>query len=371
MSTPPSWREPRHPDHYYWLTARLAARGARFVTGRVIASVIIGLGLLPVTFMFSVVGSPELPRRLLAAGIAVCCALVGSVWLRERWPTRTQSELCVVIASACITVASLIAPRPIIGLLGATSFAVLASFTAVFHGRQLLGWVWTIAAAVLGVLAVRLTALDTTVAVSCVSLVAVSILFTTFVSRALLGLIDTDTVTGRIEPITGLLSREGFDDGVAMLIAARDRQDDRYLVIGIISLDSFSIALALSDMTSGNQARIAIAQCLRDTARHDAVLAHVCETDFLVADVFTSPDPRPLTDRIAAAVRTTSPELSASIGCATTPLAPLTAASPHDVTAELLAHATTAMYEARHRGGNQARTIHLPDLTTPGAPSID
>lgn len=371
MSTPASWREPRHPDHYHWLTARLAARGARAATGRVIAAATLGLGIIPVILMFTSVGSAEPSRRLLAAGVAVCSVCISLLWLRASWPTRTQSALCVVVGSLCIAASSLASPRPLIGLLGATSFAVLAGFTAIFHGRRLLAWVWALAAVVLSVLAMRLTEWDTTVAICCLVLVAVIILFATFVSRALLGLIDVDNVTGRIEPVTGLLNRDGFDDGVATILAVRGRQDDRYLVVAIVSLDSFSIALDLSRTTNHDRARVAIGTRLRETVRRDAVLAHVAEDEFLVADVFAVPDPAPLTERIRDAVRATSKEMAASIGSATTALAPLAGYSPHEVTEKLLEHATVAMAEARRKGGNQSHNVHVPDLTKPGPPSAD
>jgi GGDEF domain-containing protein len=371
MSAPPSWREPRHPDHYYWLTARLAARGAHRATGRAVASAIVGLGAIPVMLMFSSDGSAEWLTRLLEAAIAVSCVVVGGLWLRQNWPTRTQSALCVVVGGGCIAAACLISPRPLIGLLGATSFAVLAGFTAIFHGRRLLVGVWAVAAFVLLVLAMRLTAWDTTAAVSCSILVAVVIFFTTFVSRALLGLIDVDDVTGMIEPVTGLLNRDGFVSAIATIMGARSRQDDRYLVIVAISLDSFSIARATSPVSKRNRVRVAISQCLRETLRRDAVVAHLGDHEFFVADVFGSRDPTPLTDRICAALRLSSREFTASIGSASTALAPLAVHSPHDVTDQLLDHAVTAVKDARLRGGNQCRSIHLPELTTPRAASTD
>ncbi len=280
-----------------------------------------------------------------------------------------------MVGTGCIAAACLISPRLLIGLLGSTGFVVLSGLTALFHGRRLLVAVWTVAVATLCVLAVRLAATGSTVvAVWGVILVAVVMLFATFVSLALLGLIDPEPVTGAIEPSTGLLNRVGFDDGVATMIAARGRQDDRYLVVAVINIDSLAIAFAMSHAANGDRARVAIGQRLRETVRRDAVLAHVDDAEFLVADVFTEPDPTPLIERIRDGVHSVAPQVTASIGSASTALAPLAAYSPHDVSEELLACATAAMYDARRQGGNQYCRVHLPHLTLPdasGAASAD
>ena len=52
--------------------------------------------------------------------------------------------------------------------------------------------------------------------------------------------------------------------------------------------------------------------------------------------------------------------MTASIGVVSTPLRPLADRPPDDVIDEIVALATTAMYEARRAGGNQARYVLHP-----------
>ena len=361
MSTPRR-RWPRHLDHYYWLTAYLAARDMQTRTCRLVATIILGLGAIPSTLMMSSVGPDGLQNRLLAGVITVCCVVMGAQWLRHCWPTRTQSQLCVVVGTVCIAVACLIEDHPVIGLLGSTAFAVLSAFTAFFHSARLLAFTWTVGVVTLGVLALRLATIDAALAVCSVVLIALVNVFVAFACRTITRLIDTEILHGEIEPLTGLLNRDGFYDHVATLIGARRRDDDRYLIVLVVNLDSFSLLTAMTGAAGGSRARVAIGQRLRETVRRDAIIAHIGDAEFFIADLFTTPDPVVLTERICGTVRTAPFRLTASIGGVSTPLQPLATYPPHDVCEELLTIATTAMYEARKAGGNQARHVPSPAL---------
>ena len=361
MSTPRR-RWPRHLDHYYWLTAYLAARDMQTRTCRLVATIILGLGAIPSTLMVSSVGPNGLQSQLLAGVITVCCVVMGVLWLRHCWPTRTQSQLCVVVGTVCIAVACLIEDHPVIGLLGSTAFAVLSAFTAFFHSARLLAFTWTVGVVTLGVLALRLATIDAALAVCSVVLIALVNVFVAFACRTITRLIDTEILHGEIEPLTGLLNRDGFYDHIATLIGARRRDDDRYLIVLVVNLDSFSLLTAMTGAAGGNRVRVAIGQRLRETVRRDAIIAHIGDAEFFIADLFTTPDPFVLTERIRGTVRTAPFRLTASIGAVSTPLPPLATYPPHDVCGELLTIATTAMYEARKAGGNQARHVPSPAL---------
>ena len=207
-------RRLRESDHYYWLTALIAARGTQNITTCVIALLIFGLGLIPVTLIGTFGGPGGLRYRLLAVAIMVCCMTMAALWLRRRWPTRMQSQMCAVAGTVCIAVACLIEADPVIGLLGTTSFAVVAAFIAFFHTGRLLAFTWTVGAAVLAVLAVRMATINTALAVSSVILVALVNVFAAFSCRMVVRLIGHETVYGEIEPLTGLLNRDAFYVGL-------------------------------------------------------------------------------------------------------------------------------------------------------------
>jgi diguanylate cyclase (GGDEF)-like protein len=353
----------RPPDHYYFLTAMLAARGVQTMTSRVVAVLIVGIGIIPVTLIGTLAGPEGLRDRLIAVGITVCSLAMGGLWLRHQWPTRTQSQACVVVGTLCIAVASLIVADPVIGLLGATSYAVLAAFIALFHTGRLLAFTWTIGACVLAVLAIRIAPINTPLAIASVILVALMNVFAAFACRMVIRLMDTETVYGEIEPLTGLLNRDAFYEKVATLIGARSRDDDRYLAIAVLNLDGFSFLVGVAGAAAGKRARVEVGQQLRETVRRGTLVAHVGESEFMIAELFTTPDPSALIDRALSAVATTPYRMTASVGVVSTPLSPLAHHSPHDVLDEVLSIATAAMYDARKGGGNQARYILNPILS--------
>lgn len=48
-----------------------------------------------------------------------------------------------------------------------------------------------------------------------------------------------------------------------------------------------------------------VGQALRETVRHNAIVAHVSDDDFLIADTFTTADASPLVERIRGAIAAT------------------------------------------------------------------
>ncbi len=350
-------------DHYYWLTALLASRGAQQPTCRVIAVVIFSLGVMPLALMQSGVG-PDDPRgRILAAAVAVCGSVMALCWLRRRWPTRNESRLFVAVGTICIAVACLIQVNPLAGLLGATAFCAVCAYTALFHTARLLVVSWTVAAATLGILGFRFAAIDPVPAVCAVVLVVVVNIFAVFACRVILRLIDTEVLHQDVEPLTGLLNRAGFDEKFATLVAARSRKEDRYLVVAVIGLDGLSVCTRAGGASDANRTRIAVARQLRETARSTAIIGHFSDFEFVLADVFSTAEPAPLAERIHDALTTTFIPRTASIGVVSTPLAPLVQQSPYDVLDEVLALGATAVYEAREAGGGRIHYVRTSMLS--------
>ena len=72
MNTAQRWW--RGLDHYYWLTAFLAARGLQKTTCRLVALVIFGMGAISLTLIWSPTGPHGLTvNQILAVAVAVCC----------------------------------------------------------------------------------------------------------------------------------------------------------------------------------------------------------------------------------------------------------------------------------------------------------
>jgi GGDEF domain-containing protein len=362
-------RKERSRDHYYWLTAFLAARGAQARTCRLIAAVIVTGGAIPSILMASPVGPSGARDRTVAVAVTACCLVMGAVWLRNRWPSRITSELTVITGSVCIAASTLVQADPLIGLLGSTAFALVGGFIALFHSLKLLVFMWLIAGATVAVLGARLAAADPVLAVCGVLLILAVNVFGVFACRTLLRSMNDDGLLEDVEPLTSLLTRDAFAEKVATLMSSRGRGGDRYLAVAVVNLDSFSLLQDMAGVAAANRARVAVGQRLRETVRRVAVLAHVAEEEFFIADVLTSDDPSPFVERVRATVASSPSRLTASIGVVTTPLSPLAGHPPYDVLDEVLGIATTAMQAARRAGGNKVQQVLSPTLTVLDRPA--
>lgn len=359
---PSRWRH--GGDHYEWLTAFLAARELQVATCRVVAWIIGSLGVVSVLVIVAST-NPDQPYRTAIAGLLfTACAVMSFVWLRSDWPTRRQSQFCLILGTVLISTVSLLDPDPVLGLLSSSAFTITTAYSVFFHSRTWLIPIWTVQAVTLVVLAWRLLAIDYALALASVVFVALINSFVAFGCELALRIVGSEKPHGEIEPLTGLPNRQSFYDSVATLIGSRSRRDDRYLILIVVNLDSFSLLTAMSGKAGGNKARVAIGQRLRETVRGDAVIGALGEAEYLVADVFTTPDPTPLAERILGTIKSAPFQLTASLGVISTPLKPLTGQGSHDVLDELVTIGTNAMYEARKSGGNQMRLLLSPELAT-------
>lgn len=353
----------RDADHYYRITAALSARGAHGTTWRVMASITIAFGLLAMAWAFGLLAIDDWWHQGIALAVGICCLAVATQWMRRRWPSRAVSRACALAASLCLAAYSALATDPVLGLLSCTPFVVMTIYVAMFHSLGLLLVTWAIAGAAVTILVVRLWTINPSVAISSGINVLLVNLFAAFTCRVILQLVRTDVPNEHMEPVTGLLTQDGFRQHIATLLGARSRQDDRFLVLLVIGVDHFDTLRSQRGASYANEVRINVAQLLRETVRREALIGYPGNAEFLVADLFTTNDPTPLSMRLRLAISEAPVDATASVGVVITPLGPLTRLPPDDVLDELVAVATTAMDEARAAGGNQTRHAINPALT--------
>jgi diguanylate cyclase (GGDEF)-like protein len=347
-----------HPDHFYWLTAFLAARGAQAATCRVVAAITFGFGAIPVVMLWSPGGAQGERSRLIVLAVGLCCLAMALLWLRNHWPTRGWSGTYVVIASLCVATSCLLQQNPIVGIVGTTAFAALAGYIAFFHTARFMAFNLAVTAATSVVLALRLADEGDAVWAACaLAFVAVVNLSVPFACQAVVHLLGIDVLNTEIDSLTGLLNRDAFYRTTGEFVAARARIDDCYLVVVLVSLDNFTLLTGTDGRVSGDRARVAVAQTLRETTRSNAIVAHVGEAEFLIADTFATTDASPLVERVRGAIATTPPRLTASIGVVATPMRGLADCPPLELMDELVTIAEGAMGDARRAGGNMARTV--------------
>ncbi len=102
-------------------------------------------------------------------------------------------------------------------------------------------FLWLIATATVVFLGARLAATDPVLAVCCVLLIVGVNLFGVFACRTLLRSMNNEGLLEDVEPLTNLLTRDGFAEKVATLMSLRGRGGDRYLAVVVVNLDSFSL----------------------------------------------------------------------------------------------------------------------------------
>ena len=346
------------PDHFYWLSAFVAGRGAQDVARRVLAAITVSLGALPVALLWSPAGAHGAAAQLTALAIAILCLVMTALWLFGGWPTRGWSGIYVATMSTGIAVSCLLMHEPTVGLFGTTAFAAIAGYVGFFHTARFTVCNLAVATGTALVLALRSTADGDAVLAWCAfTFVALVNLAVPFACQAVVHLLGIDLLNPEIDPLTGLLNRDAFYQATGEFVAARARIDDCYLVIVLVSLDNFTLLTGTDGRVSGDRARVAVAQTLRETTRANAIVARIGQAEFLIADTFSIPDATPLVERVRGAIATTPPRLTASIGVVATPIRGLADCPPNELMDELVHLAEGTMATARQEGGNTARTF--------------
>lgn len=345
------------PDQYYAVTSRLAALGQQRTTMRLVALCSLMLGVPGALGAVHSGASAWGHGALMFSAITLGSIALAAPWLRYRWPTRAQSTAIVILGTVAMATGSSLAADPLVGLLIATAFVFVLGYAALFHGGRLQSFVAAASAATVLVLAVRVGMGSAGTAVAVVTPVLMLNIVMVVGCRTIAEVASAGDRRTDVEPLTGLLTRQGFDELAGTMLGARNRNDDRYLVVVAVGLDTFAPLQSLQGRRATDRARVAVGQALRETVRRDALIGHVGEDEFVVADTFTTPDPTPLAERIRGAVAATPQGITASIGVVCRPLRPLTGGPPQEVIEEVIAMATTAMHRARSRGGNQAEYL--------------
>lgn len=358
-------------DHYYLVTGMPAARGVQGWGGRLVAVSLAVLGLAPVALVAGGLGFANLLSRVAAAVALAACLAASLLWLRSGWPTRAQSLSSVIVGSAAVAVSALIAADPIVGFFGTAAFVVITAWAVFFHTPRLLVVTWTIIALVVVVLFARTEQTDFAPAVWATAMVVAVNGAAAAGCWAVVRLIQPDSSLGDVDKLTGLLHREAFYRRIATVLASRSRSHDQYLVLVAVKIDSFSLLSGEKGDRAGLQVRVSAAQALRGTVRHNAVVAHIADDVFLVADTFTTTDASPLVERIRGALIVAPQRLTASIGVVCTPLAPLAVEPPDNVVDTLIEVAAAAIEEARGAGGDQVRYIVMPSVSDGKGPDPD
>ena len=350
------WRE---SDHFDWLTLYLNTRGIRLIWRAMVAAVIASIAVVPTLVLLS----PSLshyPAAVVVAPVASGFGVMVALFWLIRWPTRVQSMLYSLIGSVCIAAACLVQGDPLAGLLGCSAFAMLGGYIALFHTAVDMMANFAIAITTGAVLMARLLRhYDAVVAGSGFLLVLMLNVGFPFAVQWLLHALGSDLRTSSRDTLTGLLIRRAFYQSAYALLL-RGREGSTYLGVAMIDLDNFKRLNDTRGHSTGDKALVEVAGALRLACPPTSMIARFGGEEFVVADTYRVGDLHDIGEQLRTAIAAISYPVTASIGIASAPLRASFDPVERGLIDNLVDLADTTMYAAKHDGGNQSRSTHIP-----------
>lgn len=356
----------RQSDHFDWLALYLNTRGIRLIWRAMVAAVVASIAVVPTVMLLSP-SLPHYPAAVVVAPVASGFGVtVALLWL-IRWPTRVQSMLYSHVGSVCIAAACLVQRSSLAGLLGCSAFALLGGYIALFHTALDMTANFAVAIITGAVLGARLIRDYDAVVAGCGFLLVLMLnVGFPFAVQYLLHALGHDLRTSSRDTLTGLLIRRAFYQSAYGLLLRR-REGSTYLGVAMIDLDNFKRLNDTHGHSTGDKALVAVAGALRLVCPPTSMIARFGGEEFVVADTYRVEDLQHIGEQWRTAIAATSYPVTASIGIASAPLRASFHPAERELIDDLVELADTTMYAAKHAGGNQSRSIHLPRVHFEGS----
>ena len=137
----------QQPDHYYFITASLAAHGLQSGTCRFIGAIVVARGFLPSVMLWSPAGPQGRLNQVISVIVAASSLLVALCWQRTPVAEQDQSLTCAGVLAAGIAASVLTRSNPVSGVVAGMAFAALAGYIVFFHTARYLILMLVVAAA--------------------------------------------------------------------------------------------------------------------------------------------------------------------------------------------------------------------------------
>jgi diguanylate cyclase (GGDEF)-like protein len=348
----------RQPDHYYWLSDYLAARGLKSFVRYLLVVIVVTLVAATLLMLGSPSG-PQTPTRY-AVAVAFMVSMTGMalVWLL-RWPTRIQSQVFSIAGALGIAATCVIESDPLGGLLGCAAFGGLAGYVAFFHSARLLVFTLGTALGTAVVCAARIAATaDPSMAAAKLLVLSAGILAVPFCGQVLVHWLSVDALKSSTDPLTGLRNRRGFYRSASRLLTADTGA--QCLSVLMVDLDNFKRINDTYGHATGDRILVAVADNLRRISEGGTVIARVGGEEFLVAETIGIHDALQTAEALRRAIAGTPWGVTASLGVSSIRLRSENETLNRQVVERLVDAADGAMYEAKRAGGNQVRRADIP-----------
>ncbi|OZF06635.1 diguanylate cyclase [Rhodococcus sp. 14-2470-1a] len=308
-------------------------------------------GLAAITTYLTTVPPTSTVADAVIIGGTVSSFALGLLWIRGPWPYEHRSLMFVIYADVGTTLALLSYGSIQMSFPGCALLAATGVYVQIFHSPRVLlmhlGWS-ACTVALMFVLIMTTPHLDHGLAVSqLVVLLPVMFAAPVFLQSVLLSLrIDADGA--RTDPLTGLQNRRGLDEKVAQFLGAAPD-----VSVMVIDVDRFK---SINDRFGHQAGDVALQLIARRLRVDDLLVARTGGEEFAVVAKVSLEQARSIAEWLRS--RLHSPQdacpLTVSVGLAH--VRP-TESDPVRTVTGLMRRADVAMYEAKHRGGNQVVDI--------------
>jgi diguanylate cyclase (GGDEF)-like protein len=339
-------------DHFAWLSGYLWVRGLSGWTRAMMAGISGAMALSLIALLIGE-GAPRSPIAMALTWASFAGGLVGVAMWAWRWPSRRQSTAFTVIATASVAAACLAYPDPLAALLGCVAFSIIGGYAAFFHGIRLIGCIIVVSAAVAAVEAIRLASAGQPelALVDLAIVLQVNVAFPIAIHRLVRALMK-DLAHADRDPLTGLLNRRAFKRQTLGLLTQR-RLEDTHLCVAVIDLDRFKAVNDTFGHPAGDRALVDVARAIQVSAGDHAVVARSGGEEFFIAILSPGRSPNAFAQRVCDAIANLPASITASVGTATAVIGALEQDRYDHMVDDLVAHADTAMYQAKRLGGNR------------------
>jgi diguanylate cyclase (GGDEF)-like protein len=348
----------RQPEHYDRLSAHLAARGIDTLTRTTVSFIVAVLALVALGSLFTPAGPENWAEE--ACALTSCAGAAGaSVFWALRWPSRKSSICFVLVSNAGIALISLAQSDPLVAMLTCTTFAILATYIALFHQAWLMAYNFAVAGVIGAIQGVRIArTVDIVVAVCGYALLLLLNLAVPFGVQVVVHVLGADAVLAERDQLTGLFSRRAFHRRAKACLERGSRRQ-AYVVVSVIDLDRFKQLNDTYGHSTGDNALVAVSRALREAAADGAVIGRSGGEEFVIADIWDPAEVDCRAQQLCDVIAALPFGVTASIGTAGIHPAYRTG-NRGELLIELIAAADAAMYAAKRRGGNQVSHHEWP-----------
>ncbi len=293
-------------------------------------------------------------------------AVVAGVWTCRwwflSWPSERESLAWILFFDADAIANSAVVHDPVIGVLGLVLLVAMGAYVTVFHSPRVLAVHIGLSLLASVILAVRMFAAAVGISLVLVMFVVIGVMLP-FVQFSH-WLLRMDALS---DPLTRLLNRRGLD---CFLPAYLDRGHQRDVYVATIDLDRFKAVNDAFGHHVGDDVLVRTAECLRRAADPEALIARTGGEEFVVVG-YLRESAMAVGERLRAAVGTIPcppTSITASVGVAVLDRTDPDTHDGADVYRSLLRRSDSAMYRAKHIGGNSVVTAdeRRPTRQQPG-----